>query len=169
MLDNRQLYEYGKDVHNAEIERFKHLEDKADRYLTGFGFLLAAAGVMIGLVFDHFVPPHGYLQSLLIAIVLIIALGLMVSGLFVFRAVKPEGLAVPPLTDAVIAKLKGAATDTAMNEALVTTLSQSVAHNRAIGETKATALKRSYWSIVITTCLLGVFGLVYFIQKWHAG
>ena len=89
MSDNKELYEYAKSVHGAELERFKHLEEKADRNLTIFGFVLTASGVMIGLVFDRFVPPHGYLQSSMIAIVVLIALGLLVSGWFVFRAVKP--------------------------------------------------------------------------------
>lgn len=168
MADNKELYEYARDVHSAELERFKHLEEKADHYLTGFGFLSAASGVMISLVFDRFVPPHGYLQSIMIGIVVLIAVGLLVSGLFVFRSIKPAGLAVLPLDETVIGKLKNA-NDAAVNEALVKTMMQSVLFNEKVSEEKATALKRAYWSIVTSTVLLGLFSLVCFIQKWHAG
>lgn len=168
MPDNKELYEYAKDLQVADIERFKHLEQKAATYLTVFGFLLTASGVMIGVVFDHFVPPHGLLQSLMVGIVFCLSAGLVISGLFVFWAIKPTRLAVPQLTNDALQQLKGK-DDAYINESLTLTLKQLADLNDLIIEKKANALKRSYWAIFTSTGFLVLFGLLVFIQKWHSG
>ena len=88
MSANKQLYEYAKEAHKAEIERLDHLEEKADRYLSAYGFVLTASGVMIGLAFEQFIPPHGYLEFFMFALVVLLGLGLLGSGFFVFRVIK---------------------------------------------------------------------------------
>jgi hypothetical protein len=166
MPDSKELYDYAKDIQAADIERFKHLEEKAATYLTVFGFLLTASGVMIGVVFDHFVPPHGFLQSSMVGIVFFLSAGLVISGLFMFWAIRPTRLAGPQLTDDAVQKLKGK-DDSYINESLTRTLKQLAGLNESIIEKKATALKRSYWAIFITTGFLVLFGLLVFVQKWH--
>jgi F0F1-type ATP synthase assembly protein I len=168
MANNRELYEYAKDVHDARIDQYKYLDEKTDRYLTGFGLVLTASGVLIGIVFDHFVPPKGILQYCMVGLVILIAVSLIVSASFVFKAMKPERLSFAPLNDEVIKKLDGQ-TDAVINEVLMDTLKEAAKNNKSISETKANALKRSYWAIVTTTALLGLFGLLVFVQKWHGG
>ncbi|HXI24710.1 MAG TPA: hypothetical protein VNG71_12665 [Pyrinomonadaceae bacterium] len=168
MPDSKELYDYAKDIQAAEVERFRHLEEKAATYLTVFGFLLTASGVMIGVVFDHFVPPHGCLQSSMVGIVFCLGAGLVISGLFVFWAIRPTRLAGPQLTDDAVQQLKGK-DDAYINQSLTKTLKQLADLNESIIEKKAIALKRSYWAILITTGLLVLFGLLVFIQKWNSG
>src|SRR5437588_7914093 len=107
MADNKELHDYARDIQAADIERFKHLEGKAATYFTVFGFLLTASGVLIGVVFDHFVPPQGCLQVSMVGVVFCLAAGLVISGLFAFWAIRPTRLAVPQLTDDAFQQLKG--------------------------------------------------------------
>jgi cytochrome c oxidase subunit IV len=168
MANNRELYEYAKDVHDGRIDQFKHLEEKADRYLTGFGLVVTASGVLIGIVFDRFVPPKGILQYCMVALVILISASLIVSALFVFRAMKPERLSLAPLDDGVIQTLNGKS-DAVINQVLTDTLKEAAKSNKSIVETKANALRKAYWAIVATTSFLGLFGFLVFIQKWHGG
>ncbi len=166
MADNRELYEYAKDVHDGRIDQFKHLDEKADRYLTVFGLVVTAAGVLIGIVFDRFLPPKGVLQYCMVALVILISVSLITSALFVFRAMKPERLSLARLDDEVIRKLDGKS-DAVINQAFTDTFKEAAKRNKSISETKANALRKAYWSIVATTTFLGLFGLLVFVQKWH--
>ncbi len=165
MSDNKLLYEYAKEAHQAEIDRLFHLEEKADRYFSAYGFLLTAAGVLIGLAFERFIPPSGILGFSMFTLVVILGLGLLVSGYFVFRVMKPVGLSVPPLNEAMIKVLKGPS-EAAINEALADAMSKSLAHNRGVVNRNSNSLKRAYWSVVATTCLLGLFGSLFLVHKW---
>jgi hypothetical protein len=98
MSISRQLYEYASEVHKSEIEAFYAIERKAAQYFSAFGFLLSASGVTIGLSLNHFIPPHGWLKTILLSLSLLIGGCLLASAGFLFKVIRVERLGIPPST-----------------------------------------------------------------------
>jgi hypothetical protein len=102
MQNAKQLYDYSKEVFSAEKNLFDTLERKAGQYFSVFGFLLSASGVTIGLTFNHFIPPHGRLETVLFALSLLIAGMLLLTVVCLFKALRLAVFGIPPLNAEMI-------------------------------------------------------------------
>lgn len=167
MSGKRNLYDYAKEVHNAEIQAFYDIERKAGQYFSACGLLLSAAGVTIGFSLNHFIPPHGYLKSTLALLSLLIAAGLLSSGFFLFRVLAVAGLRIPPLNDQIINAFTSN-TEDEIYEQLSIKMRDATEQNRGVVKRKTQALKRGYWCIFITLVLLALFGVIFVADKWHS-
>jgi hypothetical protein len=168
MKNAKELYEYSKEVFQAEKDLFDAMERKAGQYFSVFGFLLSASGVTIGLTLNRFVPPRGRLEILLFILSLLIAVGLLVTVFFVFKALRVAVFGVPPLNPEMI-KFFEENDLGAIHRALSDRMSNVIQANRAVVIRKGQALKRGYWSIIVSATLLAFFGLVLIAEKWNVG
>lgn len=84
----RAFYEYSELVLKDASDNYEWLEDKATRYLTALGLLLAAAAVPIALPLGS--PSHSVFQPAAALLSLLDILFIGVAAAFCFLAMKPS-------------------------------------------------------------------------------
>lgn len=167
MASHDELFNYSKEVLRAEIESFNETERKAGQYFSVFGFLLSVSGVIVGVTLNRFIPPHGYLETILFLLGVLLAASLLVTGLFLFRALGIASLNLPPLNSKTIEYFKGN-NEKDIHEKLSVQMSDAVRHNREVVKRKTDSLKIGYSWMIITALLLALFGIILVAEKWHA-
>ncbi len=167
MASHDELFNYSKEVLRAEIEAFNETERKAGQYFTVFGFLLSVSGVIIGVTWNRFIPPHARLETILFLLGVLIAVSLLITGFFIFKALRIASLNIPPLNSEMIEYFKGN-NEKDIHEELSVKMSNAVGHNREVVKRKTASLRVGYLWMIMTASVLAMFGIILVAEKWHS-
>ena len=162
----KELYNYSKEVLNAERERYYSIERKAAQYLTVLTLVLGLAGLSINRTQLSFIPPQGVVETLLFVLTILIWINLLASWYAVFSVLKLAGLSIPPLDDPTLKFFKEQK-EIDIYYYLAQQMKESLEKNRVKVDQKARNLKLGYKLITVTVMLLGLFSVVYMIHRWH--
>ena len=93
------LYQYGKDAFQDELNRFKNIEEKANKFITLLSILIVGYTTLINISFDNFLPLNHPLKWLTIFSIGFTFACLLTSWSFLFRSLNFIKMPRLPLDD----------------------------------------------------------------------
>lgn len=82
------LYNYAKSAFDEELVRFKHLEEKASRFISLYSILIATFTAVITASFDVIIPLNIWYKWLMFSLIMLTYVSFISSWSFLFRALK---------------------------------------------------------------------------------
>jgi hypothetical protein len=166
----KAVLDYSRTLYRFIHSRYEWLEQKAARYLTVLAFVIGSANVVVvPQVLRQFEPgmwPKGG------AVFAALAAGMLLSGMSAIAlalwAMRPQPVPSPPSDpEAVMSAFAGQSSQqVAIGEA--GQLLKAATELRAINETRARALKRAFWLMLISFGFYVGTLAVLFVVRWLA-
>jgi hypothetical protein len=166
MENYKELYALSQAVFKEELDRFNSIEQKASQYLSVLTLLLGATAFFLKWLVENFIPPHGALESVLLALASGILICLFVSWFSIFSALKIYKVEIIPLNNLWF--------DFFANNRLVdiyyhlsARMKEGREKNRATLNRKGRWLNFGYNSMRVAVVFLILFGLLFVAYKWR--
>lgn len=161
------LYELAKEVFKEEDNRRVNIDDKATRFIPILGILLGAAGFFGKWLLDqHLVPPHGKLDWLALACVVVVFLTIIVAWLHIVLALRIQEYTALSIDAEVIDYFWDNDLETIYTGYALHVLLPAFQNNKNLVNRKVRLVTRGHYAILIAACLLVVLLILVGAHAW---
>jgi hypothetical protein len=149
------LYDYARSSFDDELQRFKNIEDKANKYISLFSVLIVGFTALIRFSGKSLLSPENFIDWLTLIVVFITYISFLSSWSFLFRSLKFIDMPRLPLDDDFLANYR--TNDLPTNHyGLAVTCKNALDLARKSNAQKSRYLRKAYSEIVFSVWLLSI-------------
>lgn len=164
----KELYDFAREAVAQSEARFDAVDAKASNYLSVFTVLIGGAVLLVKWVADHFLPPHGLLDVLMVILALPTAALVAATWLSLLSVLKVHQIRVLPFDEATLQYFHAnRLVDIHFNVAR--SLSEAWIVNQGVNERKLEKLTAAYQMMIVSLVLILLFSVLYAVHTWSGG
>ena len=160
------LYKYSKEVYEEELKKFSRIDDKATKFLAILTALVGGYSLLGRQIFSDIIPPHNNYDWFSLISGLLVFIGLIVTGVLIFRVIKLADLKKVDLSNEMLVYFKDNNINS-IHEGLSWNYKESYEHNLKATEKKTRLLTVGYYSIGVTIAFFILFVISNVVNEWN--